>query len=97
MLADGLHRRAPSTFDTRGDAEAWLATIRADVVRGAWRPPQVIEQRALTFETYAEGWLTGRRLEARTRAHYRSLLKAHLLPTFGAVPVRDITPDTVRD
>jgi integrase len=37
----------------------------------------------------------GKPLAARTLAHYRSLLDAHILPTFGATPLRYITPEAV--
>lgn len=30
---------APHTFATRKDANDWLATVRADMVRGTWRDP----------------------------------------------------------
>ena len=91
---------APHTFDTKGDAETWLATVRADIVRETWNPNGTRAAKALTFGTYAEKWLEGRRvkgqpLAARTRAHYRSLLDEHILPTFRDVPIRTITPDMV--
>ncbi|RNM13296.1 tyrosine-type recombinase/integrase [Nocardioides pocheonensis] len=96
---DGLTHKAHTTFDTKGDAETWLATIRADIVRDAWSPYGSTrgKSRALTFGTYSDKWLAGRRLEARTRAHYRALLDQHILPTFAAVPLKHITPDLVRD
>jgi len=37
----------------------------------------------------------GKPLAARTRAHYQSLLDAHILPTFGKVELRHITPEKV--
>jgi hypothetical protein len=40
---------APMTFDTKLDAQAWLATMRADLVRGAWMPAD----HATTFGVYA--------------------------------------------
>lgn len=94
---DGLAHKAPVTFDTKGDAETWLSTIRADIVRDAWSPNATARRKALTVGAYAEKWLTGRRLEARTRAHYRSLLDAYVLPTFVGVPLRHVTPELVRD
>lgn len=92
---DGLTHKAPQTFDTKGDAETWLSTVRADIVRESWNPGRRPE-RALTFGEYAEAWLTGRNLEARTRAHYRSLLDRQILPAFQTVSLRHIEPDTVR-
>ena len=35
---DGRTHKAPMTFDTKGDAETWLATVRADIVRDSWDP-----------------------------------------------------------
>lgn len=98
---DGRQHKAPFTFDTKGDAEAWLATVRADIVREKWTPSTAgAGRKELTFGSYAEAWLTGRRvkgkpLAARTREHYRSLLDEHILPTFADVPLRYITPEMV--
>lgn len=94
---DGLIHKAPFTFDTEGDAETWLATVRADIVRDAWDPNRVGGRRQLKFGAYAEKWLAGRTLEARTRSHYRSLLDRQIFPTFTDVAVRHITPDLVRE
>jgi hypothetical protein len=44
---------APHTFHTKLDAQAWLATVRADLVRGAWLPAD----HATTFAQYADTWL----------------------------------------
>lgn len=89
----GKTTTAPMTFDTKGDALAWLSTVRADLVRGAWLPPDV----DTTFGTYAATWLEHRTLKPRTRAHYRALLDQHLLPTFRDVPVYRLTPALVRE
>lgn len=94
---DGLTHKAPMTFDTIGDAETWLSTIRADIVRDAWNPNAVGRPKALKFGTYAEKWLAGRRLEARTREHYRKLLDNQILHTFQAIPLRHITSDLVSE
>lgn len=91
---DGLTHRAPVTFDTKQDAGAWLATVRADLVRGLWRPQG--KGRPMTFEDYATAWLADRTLKPRTREHYRTLLHKHILPTFGPFPLKAITPDLVR-
>jgi integrase len=95
---DGRTHKAPVTFDTRGDAETWLATVRADIVRDSWDPTNAPGLRKLLrFGDYAERWLTARTLEARTRAHYRSLLDRQILTTFEDVPVRHVSPDMVRE
>lgn len=98
---DGLMHKAHTTFDTKGDAEAWLSTVRADIVREVWRPGNHAKSsKLLTFGTYAEAWLEGRKvkgkpLAARTSDHYRKLLDAHILPTFADIPLRYISPEQV--
>ncbi len=91
---DGLTHRAPFTFDTKGDAETWLSTVRTDLVRGLWQPQD--KAKPMTFEDYATAWLADRNLKPRTRAHYATLLDKHLIPTFGPFTLKAITPDVVR-
>lgn len=99
---DGLRHSARYTFETREDAEAWLAAERrllTDPERD-WTPPKDRDtalRKPLTFGEYAEKWLEGRRLEVRTRALYRSLLDRIILPTFRDVPLKRITSEAVRD
>lgn len=99
-----LRHNAPSTFETKGDAEAWLVDERRLISTGQWSSPasrKAAKAAApLTFGEYADSWLANRRtkgrpLADRTREHYRSLLDAYLLPTFEAVPLADISPDDV--
>jgi len=82
----------PFTFDTRTDGLAWLSAQRADLVRGAWMPPDS----AVTLTEYANLWLEQRELKPRTRHDYRELLDRFILPKLGATPVRRLSPATVR-
>ena len=96
---DGHSHQAHTTFDTIGDAETWLSTIRADIVRDTWNPGGR-PKNLLTFGQYAEAWLEGRKvrgrpLAARTREHYRHLLDQHIYPTFESTPLRYITSEQV--
>lgn len=93
---DGLTRNAPLTFDTKLDAQTWLSTVRADLARGLWRPPELAEDRPITFGEYAAAWLADRDLKPRTREHYQTLLDRQILPTFGNLAVRSISPESVR-
>lgn len=92
---DGVTHKAPTTFETKGDAEAWLAIQRAAITMGKWRP--VSSESQTTFAEYAETWLRDRDLKPRTRSHYRHLLDKQLLPRFGQLRPAGITPDAVRD
>jgi integrase len=84
---------APFTFDTKGDALAWLSTVRTDLVRGQWLPPDA----DTTLRQYAAIWLSHRTLKDRTREHYQWLLDRLILPPLGMYPLRKITPAVVRD
>jgi integrase len=94
----GQHR-APSTFDTRDDAEGWLSAESRLIELSTWTPPkhrQAASERVITFSTYSTTWLADRDLKPRTRIHYRKLLDKHLIPILGEMPVRSITPAVVR-
>lgn len=63
---------APQTFATKTQAEDWLATVRADVVRGTWRAPSL---GAVTLAEYAADHLATRvDLAPRTQQLYASVL-----------------------
>lgn len=92
---DGRTITAAHTFDTHLDAATWLTTVRADIVRGLWRPPEKARSR-LTFRAFAEDWWKARELKPRTRDHYRTLLDRFILPEFGDQDLVEITPADVR-
>lgn len=94
---DLARHNAPSTFDTRQDAEAWLADEHRLISAGGWVPParRNVDDVPL-FGPYAEDWLLVRELKPRTRSDYRQLLDRLILPTFKDVPVNVITPASVR-
>lgn len=103
---DGGRHTAPTTFDTKLDAEAWLVDERRLITEGHWRAPS--ERAALaaemerarvtnTFEVYAYTWLDGRHdLRPSTRASYQTALRRHLLPVFRPLPLTDISPGGVK-
>ncbi|WP_377644602.1 tyrosine-type recombinase/integrase [Oryzobacter terrae] len=108
---DLQYHSGPTTFDTKGDAQAWLMTERALVSQQRWTPPKVRDdearraagrRRAHTFAVYAERWLEGRvttrgkGLRPSTVAGYRNALDVHILPAFGALPLDEINSAVVR-
>lgn len=86
----------PLTFQTKGDADAFLAATRTSISKGTWQPPGAAVTAPVTLQVYADAWLAVRPVETRTREHYESLLTNHLVPTFGDQPVVAITPAAVR-
>ncbi|MDQ1733461.1 MAG: hypothetical protein QOK10_3620 [Pseudonocardiales bacterium] len=93
---DGIRYTAPLTFDTKGDAAAWLSAVRTDMARGVWKPAGRDSNKPMTFGEYADTWLSERNLRPRTHEHYTKLVDNQIRPTFGLVAVRDITPELVR-
>lgn len=107
---DEQRHNAPSTFDAKEDARAWLAAQRVDIQRGAWRSPAAISAEAEAnakradaerFETYARNWVEQRRsgkgqpLRPKTRREYERQLSAGLA-VFAADALSEITPARVR-
>lgn len=86
----------PLTFDTRGDAEAWLALRHSEILRNDWLPPAAPKAAPVTLRVFADAWLSHRDLEDRTREHYVQLLRDHVYPAFGDTAVPAITPADVR-
>ena len=91
----GKRVTAPSTFAAKEDAEGWLARRRNEIADGEWSPGRAKRAPAPTLEEYARAWLERRNLKPRTREHYGIILDKFIIPTFGPVRIRDITPEDV--
>jgi len=92
---DTARHNAPVTFETRLDAEGWLHRQHGAVSGDDWTPPAA-RRPAVTVANYVQAWLADRQLKATTRAHYRQILARHILPHLGPMPVKQVTPATVR-
>jgi integrase len=91
---DGVWKTAPTTFRTKGDADAFLAATRADVGRGTWIDPTAGK---VGLAAYSGRWLSDRpNLRPRTRDLYEGLLRLHILPDLGATPIGELTTGQVR-
>ena len=97
---DTRRYKAPATFETREDAEAWLSTRRGEIVGDTWTPPRA-DRNPLTLRRYADAWLEHRRkangetLAPRSRAEYRRLLDTHIYPELGDLPLKKIHAETI--
>lgn len=96
---DGREHKAPTTFDTKGDADRWLAVEDAKIQRGEWKPPaaahaEQVKKVAQTFASYADEVMDRRKLRATTRDLYAKLLK-RINDTFGDSRLNAITPQEV--
>ncbi|MFG2821825.1 tyrosine-type recombinase/integrase [Kitasatospora sp. NPDC048365] len=90
---DGLLRPAPETFETKADADDWLAEMQTAIRKKDWRDP---DAGAVNFTEYAEAWITERGLMPTTEELYRRLLRLHLVPTFGEWDLDEITSPRIR-
>lgn len=86
-------KRRSSTFDTKTDARAWLATQQADAVRKTWRAPEAGRRK---LASYADDYLARDDLRESTRVLYASLWKNHLADQWASVAVGDVTVAKVR-
>jgi integrase len=90
------------SFPTKLEAEAWLAGERIGAPREAAGLAAVapVEAGMVTFADYSAQWIAqgGRTgsLAPRTAAEYGRLRSRFLLPTFGRLPLAEITPAQVR-
>lgn len=89
----GQLRPAEKTYPTKTEAQIALAQIEADVTRGQWSDP---DAGAVNFAEYATAWLRDRNLAARTRERSASVMRLHIVPTFGAGTIADVTTARVR-
>jgi integrase len=92
---DTIRHKAPVTFQTKEDAEAWLADRRREIKGDDWAAPS--NATPVTFGAYAERWLTNRQLKPSTRSHYAKVLDGRILPTFKDVAVKAISADLIDD
>lgn len=99
---DGVRQTAPNTFETKDDSVAWLVSERRLIDREDWTPPANRLQResvrdSRTLRAYAAEWLDAKStLKPRTRNHYESLLRLHILPTLGEVELVELTTVSIR-
>lgn len=96
---EGVRHVGPQMFATKADADAYLATVRADLQRGVWTDPTGAE---VAFLPYAEKWIASRLVKGHpltpaTRQGYRALLRRNLEPTLARAQLGKITPERVRE
>lgn len=102
-MPDGT--RHSRNFQTKMDAEAWLANERSLIDRDEWTPPKARkvaearrerEQAMSTVKAFAERYVAERGLRPTTVRSYESLLAHRILPYFGAMPLREVTLSEIK-
>ena len=85
---DPTGRERSRSFARKADADRFMATVQADLIRGDWTDPRLSKT---TLAEWSERWLvTKTHLKPKTLAGYRSNLDAHVLPAFGDYQLRHI-------
>ena len=92
---DGQRRYAPETFERKGDAERALVLIEAQISAGNWTDPA---RGKVKLADYAATWIAQRPgLRPRSADNYRWLLKKHVTPHLGGVPVGKLSTPMIRE
>jgi integrase len=92
---DGRTRTGPETYERKSDAEKALVIIEAQMASGEWTDP---ERGKVKLGDYASTWIAERPgLRPRTVDLYRWLLKKHIDPYLGGVPVGKLSARLVRE
>lgn len=88
---DGIERS--KTFERKTDAERWLAANEVAKARGDWIDPRAGR---CTFEEWADQWKTALvDLRPATRDRDLRILRVHLVPRFGRMPLINISTTSV--
>lgn len=92
---DGELRSHAVTFARKMDADRALALIEAAITQGTWTDPGGAKIR---LADYAAVWIAQRPgLRPRTVEIYRGLLRRHVSPYLGSVPLGKIDTPMIRD
>lgn len=84
---DPAGRQRAKTFRTKKEARAFLAQIATDLHRGTYVDPAAGRTK---FADHAEKWMASRNDEITTAARDASIMKNHVLPKWGALPLAKI-------
>jgi len=82
------------TFQTKGDADLAVKSAETGMVQGGWVDPA---RGRVTLDDYSSRWLLERTsIGSRSREIYAGLLKVHVRPALGMIPLGRLDPGEVR-
>jgi integrase len=84
---------APFTFQTKADANLWLADRLTKKARGSWLDPREGE---VLLRDFGGSWLTNKPYTPLSRVQAEWLWSKHVEPELGSVSLNKISPSTVR-
>ncbi|WP_424862144.1 tyrosine-type recombinase/integrase [Streptomyces sp. MMS24-I29] len=74
-------------------AEKWLTNIASDMSRGQYIDPRAAR---ITFQTYAEKWLTAHTADVSSQIVTEQRLRLHAFPVLGTRPLDSFRPEHIR-
>ena len=77
------------TFARRTDARRFDAGTQHSLNNGTYIPPRLGK---MTLEAFANDWMNQQSCSGSTRAKYRSLLDARIVPGLGSLTLDEVTP-----
>jgi integrase len=91
---EGTRHVAPTTFPTKGLANAWVSQMHSVIFAGEWMDPRSGE---ITFAKWCEFYLeNATHKRATTLARDKTVINIHLVPVLGDMAMKDITPMKIR-
>jgi integrase len=92
---DPLGGERTKTFETKADAKVFLSGVETSIARGTWRDPG--RSRA-KFSKVAGEWLASNPAKrATTYARDATVIRTHLGPVLGDIPVNQVRPSHVQE
>src|SRR5437868_5454030 len=91
---DPLGRQRTRSFATKADARAFLGLVDLELAQGRWRDPNAGN---VAFRDACQVWLESNPAKrATTLARDATVLRAHVVPLLGDVPMNRLTPGHVQ-
>src|SRR5262245_10047490 len=91
---DPTGRQRAKTFKTKRQAERFLADIESAKNKGLYVDPHAGRVR---FADFLRQWVAGRHYELTSTARDQSIMRTHVVPRWGAVPIGKIDHSAVQE
>ena len=93
IAPDGTERSESFPDRRKRDAQAFLARVQADILKGTYIDP---DAGRITFRRYATEWLASATSDQNTRDRLAREFRLHVFPQFGDRPLAAVQPATLR-
>ncbi|MEU1754768.1 site-specific integrase [Micromonospora matsumotoense] len=94
LAPDGKEKSQSFPDKKKRDAQAFLANVQADILKGTYVDP---DAGRTTFKHYADEWLAAATTDVLTRDRIEYELRLHVYPIIGHKPIASIQPTTIRE